>query len=200
VQNITEVYHRRYQEDSVSDQALQAYSEIADVLNRMFRPRRVIDIGSGGGALIRAFHRLGVHAVGVEGSAHAVALMPESIDLVDLREVWTPKGTYDLVTCFDVAEHIEPEFADVLADNIRKCMHPGSILVFGAAPEGQDGLGHVNCQHPVYWMGKLGAASMLQPHTSEILRYQIRSKPSTSFLWWVAKNLFVMEAPRSEFL
>jgi hypothetical protein len=53
--------------------------------------------------------------------------------------------------CLEVAEHVEPEFADVIVGN---CCLMSNRILFTAAPPGQEGLGHVNLRHPEYWYTK----------------------------------------------
>ncbi len=193
---ITSMYHDQYQRDSVAEQALSAYDSIADVLYRTFRPKTAIDVGSGGGALVRGLGKRGVDAVGVEGAAGAVSLLPDRIFLHDLRSPITGRVREfnELVTSFDVAEHIEPEFADVFIDNLCTCVAPWGTIVLGPAPEGQDGLGHVNCQHPTYWIEKMEARGFaLFSRLSNEIREEIKAIEGTNFLWWVPKNLMVFQ-------
>jgi ribosomal protein L11 methylase PrmA len=189
---ISEMYHAQYQYDSQDEKAREASDEIAKVLSDYFHPKSAFDVGCGGGALIRGFLACGVDAYGVEGSQHAVALMPERIELADLRTKMMWNGGADLVTCFDVAEHIEAGFAEIFVENILARCHSTSHIVFGAAGEGQDGLGHVNCQHPVYWIGLFRNHGWeVLPTDSEYVRADIKRQPHTNHLWWVAKNLMV---------
>lgn len=191
---VTWTYNKPYQNDSVAERALVAFDKIAQVLVHNFHPKTAIDVGSGGGALIRGFERRGVDAVGIEGSVHAVALYPDRIHLADLRATLPReiRGMNELTTSFDVAEHISPEYADTLVDNVISVTAPWGAIVFGPAPEGQDGLGHINCQHPTYWIEKFAAKGFdLFPAMSNKLRTEIKSHPEASFLWWVAKNLMV---------
>lgn len=193
---VSGIYHSQYQLDSVAEQALAAYDAIAGVLVRTFSPKTAIDVGSGGGALIRGLMKRGVDAVGLEGANTAVALLPDRITLQDLRSPLKPevRRFNELVTSFDVAEHIEPEYADAFIDNLVSCVAPWGTIVLGPAPEGQDGLGHVNCQHPTYWIEKMeGRGFALFSHLSNEIREEIKSIEGTNFLWWVPKNLMVFQ-------
>lgn len=196
MQDITETYHSQYQIDSVAPQALKAYDEIAGVLKDNFRPRNAMDVGCGGGALIQGLRNHNVDAYGIEGSSHAVALMPDRIEHHDLRTPYPKKtimfGGYDLVTSFDVGEHIEIGFHDVFCDTIRSLMGNRGFLVFGAAGEGQDGLGHVSCRTMLHWVALFEKRGFkLQADWSEKVRFQIREREGTNFIWWVDKNLMV---------
>jgi cyclopropane fatty-acyl-phospholipid synthase-like methyltransferase len=108
IEEVTRIYFDQYQRDSVAEQAIAAYDSIAEVLVRTFRPKTSMDLGAGGGALVRGLGKRGVDALGVEGSRHAVDLLPDRIALGDLRTPLELRGFNELTTCFDVAEHIEP--------------------------------------------------------------------------------------------
>lgn len=194
---VTRIYHDQYQRDSVAEQALAAYNSIAEVLYRTFHPKTAIDVGSGGGALVRGLRERGVDAVGLEGAVHAVELLPSRIYLHDLRSPLPEtfdKTMNELTTSFDVAEHIEPEYADTFVDVLVSVTAPWGTIVLGPAPEGQDGLGHVNCQHPTYWIEKLEARGFgLFSKLSNEIRAEIKSIEGTNFLWWVPKNLMVFQ-------
>src|SRR5262245_54653445 len=172
------IYGESYQLDSVAEQAIGAADAIAGALVRTFAPRHACDVGCGGGALVRALEQRGVDAVGVEGSVFGSSLYPDRIQLHDLRSPLYPKQHYELVTCFDVAEHIEEEYSEVFLRNLVGLTAPWGWLVLGPAGEGQDGLGHVNCQHPTYWIEKLqGFGFGLFPQLSNRLRAEIRTDP-----------------------
>lgn len=198
MQILDDVYFQRYQEDSVSEKALAAYAQIADVLKESFRPRNAMDVGCGGGALVRGLKERGIDAYGIEGSSHAVALLPDRIEHHDLRQPYPKKtiafGGYDLVTSFDVGEHIEMECHETFADTFKTLMGNRGTLVFGAAPEGQDGLGHVSCAHPCHWIDLFERRGFrLMAAWSESVRAAVKAREGTDFLWWVSKSLLVFK-------
>jgi hypothetical protein len=189
---VSSVYFDQYQRDSVDEKAIDAAEVIGDALARHFTPESSMDLGCGGGALVRALVNRGVDAWGVEGSVFGQRLLPLRIHLWDLRAPLAYDRKYELVTCFDVAEHIEEEYADVLVDNVVNNTLPWGFAVFGPAPEGQDGLGHVNCQHPSYWIEKFEARGFgLLSRETNLLRQEVKSDARHAHLWWVAKNLMV---------
>jgi len=189
--DVSEMYGVGYQSGSVEASNLRAFDWIASVLNDTFAPKSVIDIGCGGGALIRGLLARGVDACGIEGSSWGAALLPERILQHDLRLPLASVDKFDLVTCFDTAEHIEEEFAIQFAQNIVSCVASDGVLVFGAAGEGQDGHGHVNCQHPCCWINRMPQLILDAP-MSEVVRFRVKSNSDHSSAWWVAKNLIVL--------
>jgi len=85
----------------------------------------ILDVGCGGGAILRAIARPGVRLVGVdvaEGAAQAVRDAGLEGVAVDLEQGVLPfaSGTFDAVLCYDVFEHLfSPSH---LAAEIRRVM------------------------------------------------------------------------------
>ena len=77
-----------------------------------FNPKSVLDIGCGTGRALEFFLSKGLDVVGIEGSAMARAksLHPDRIIQCDLRKPVDLGRTFDLVWCFEVAEHIHSRF------------------------------------------------------------------------------------------
>lgn len=194
MQVLDDIYHRQYQQDSVAPKVIAAFDEIAEVLVCVFDPKTAMDVGSGGGALVQGLLKRGVDAYGIDGSSHCREHLLERIRIHDLREPLNTYGDrYDLVTCTDVGEHIEEEFHSVFCETLAALCRNQGTLVFGAAPEGQDGLGHVSCRHPVYWIGRLlNVGFKLRPFITEELRRAIQDC-DTNHVWWVTKNMMVFE-------
>jgi len=205
----SKVYGRGYQLGSVAPRVLIAYALIARVICRHLRPRTAIDLGSGAGAFVRGLREQGVFAFGVEGDREAVRVAREcEIDVryQDLRvpEVgWAERA--DLVTSFDVAEHIAKEHDDAIVAIAARSAAPGGTIIFGAAPPGQDGVDHVNLQPPEYWTAKFGMVGWgwEEGLTAEI-RGAIEREPAVkhpqmdgyteachNVVWWVHKNMRV---------
>jgi SAM-dependent methyltransferase len=92
------------------------------------RARSVLDVGCGGGAMLRAIARRGsARLVGVEVSAGAVRAIEEAgfeAVRVDLEEGKLPfaSGSFDVVLCYDVFEHLfSPE---LLLAEIHRVLAP----------------------------------------------------------------------------
>ena len=64
---------------------------------------------------------------------------------LDLRK------SFDLVWCFEVAEHIHPKFVDIFVNNLTR---HSKVVALSAAPPGQGGEGHFNEQPKSYWEKK----------------------------------------------
>jgi len=123
---------------------------IVDTIN----PTSVIDVGCAIGDIVKGFLDLGIEAYGIEGSKECIPYMQVSEEhyaVEDLRKPIHINKRFDLVTCFEVAEHVEEEFSDILVDNL--CNFSDKILMTFAEP-GNQGHSHVNCQFLGYWWDK----------------------------------------------
>lgn len=121
-------------------------------------PQSVADIGCGRGIWLAAWAKLGVtDMLGVDGAyVNPAALKIERSQFLahDLTRPLDLNRRFDLVQCLEVAEHIAPESADCVIDNLVK--HADMIL-FSASVPGQGGEFHVNEQPISYWAEKFRA-------------------------------------------
>lgn len=131
------------------------FDVVADSIYRQFNPTHVVDVGCGPGMVVSRLRDLGVDARGVEGSEHGIAAAKETVrpfltlgDITDMRWLSRQPGHRQIVICTEVAEHLDEKWAAHLVGLLCSAMCP---VVFTAAPPGQDGHHHVNCQPPGYW-------------------------------------------------
>jgi SAM-dependent methyltransferase len=119
----------------------------------------IVDVGCAIGDFVDGFYERGYKARGIEGSLNAkpflVDRVKDKIVFHDLRYPVSFNGSkiidrrFDAAICLEVAEHIEEEYAAQLVANL--CFLSNVVLV-SAAPPGQGGHYHVNCQPPEYWV------------------------------------------------
>lgn len=124
-----------------------------DKIVELVNARSILDIGCGTGKTTVYLHRRGFEAVGVEASSLAI-LKSENPDLIhqhDLRNELHLRKSFDLVWCFEVAEHIHPKFVDIFVNNLTR---HSKVVALSAAPPGQGGEGHFNEQPKSYWEKK----------------------------------------------
>ena len=191
-------YEKYYHSDGVAPKMMVAWDAIAITLIEHFRPDTVIDLGCSGGGLVKRLIAHGVAAVGVDGSKTSLEVCKD-IMIHDLRIKdgipWTP-GSFDLVTCGDVAEHLEPQYSDVICQLCAEATKPGGHVCFGAAPPGQGGLGHVNLQSHEDWRGRLVACGLEYcVLATEAFRADLRSRPAACEAWWWQNNMQVFQKP-----
>jgi len=127
--------------------------EELELVMEIFRPKSILDVGCGTGLSMDYFRKNGVDVIGIEGSKLAISKSkrPDLIIEADLHNTIDVEKKFDVVWCFEVAEHIHPTHADVLVETIAR---HGDHIVLSAAQPGQGGCGHLNEQPPEYWIDK----------------------------------------------
>lgn len=132
---------------------------MAVALYRLWRPRRVFDLGCGIASYLAAFEVLGCEIGGCDlgwESAREFTranVRPHCFRADAGGPLKVGKG-YDLVLCIEVAEHIPAEQHPVFFDNLRR-LSRGCIVFTGGEP-GQPGYGHVSCMPREAWIETLG--------------------------------------------
>ena len=148
---LDEIYTAEWVAHDFADLQLE-FDVVAQAIYRQFRPETAIDVGCGPGMVVDELRILGVDASGYEGSSHVVAYANPLVrpfithaDITTLEDL----GAADLVICTEVAEHLDETDAEGLVALLCSSMSP---IVFTAAPPGQEGHHHVNCQPRHYWV------------------------------------------------
>jgi SAM-dependent methyltransferase len=115
-------------------------------------PQSYLDVGCGTGIMVKTAEKLGVQAYGVDQLVDDT--WPKNFyhkNLVD--RFILPTGQVDLVTSFEVGEHLHETahatYCGTLADNLMP--GNGHYLLFSAARPGQGGTGHIACRPAEYW-------------------------------------------------
>lgn len=151
---LEEIYPNRFfsRRNSLNWRAKFVCEAVRDVL----APVSVIDVGCAIGDLVKRFLALGIDAYGLEGSRGCLPYLEVESDRVFIEDLRLPidVGRYDLAICFEVAEHIEPEYADQFLANLTGM---SDRVLMSAAPPFQGGHYHVNCQPQEYWTEKMAA-------------------------------------------
>ncbi len=112
---------------------LKTYRRRMAVIRRHFsRPARVLDIGCAAGFFLRVMQEEGWDVTGVEPSdairSHAERLLgTERVHAGLLEDAALPKGAFDLVTLWDVIEHV-PNPLEVMR-GARELVAPGGRLL-----------------------------------------------------------------------
>ena len=178
-------------DDNANEQKILAEYFVPKIMEK-FKPQYVLDVGCGSGQWLDEYRKHNVKTKGVEGSSNAWATMSEETKKVvtqcDLRDtIHEEDWTIDFAQSFEVAEHIEEEYADIFLHNIVKD-DPDVVLLTAATP-GQHGIKHVNCQEREYWMKKMKDMGYLfnQYWLNEIKSWGI---PDNCPFWW-SHNLMV---------
>ena len=152
---LNEIYEDWYFRDNIAD-SLPMAKYIAPKIVEYLGVESVLDVGCATGHWLSCYESAGLEINGIEGTTNSIphCLVDESkVTIHDLRDPFDKTYNVDLVTSIEVAEHIEPEFADTYVDTLTK--HNAQYIMMTAAPPGQGGHGHFNLQFKPYWIEKL---------------------------------------------
>lgn len=165
----------------------KTYMALAKMFYEELKPESVLDVGCGAGYMMEYFsHIIPTHGVDGSTKAKEISNVSNMIDVKDLRIPFDLGKTWDLAISIEVAEHIEPEFADIYLDNIIK--HADRVLLT-TAKIGQGGRNHVNCQNKQYWIDKMSLKGYeFKPEITEKIRtsaYEIITEKACPILYLV---------------
>jgi len=160
---------------------------VRNAIREVIPAKSMIDVGCATGDIVKAFMDKGLCAMGLEGTDACVPhlVIPKAHLIIhDLRKPLDHGLKYELCICFEVMEHIEPEYADILVANLTSLSN--SILISAALP-GQGGHYHVNCQFPGYWDDKFGNLGYARVQTTaEMIKFGLelwKNKPGIRAYW-----------------
>ena len=110
--------------DNAAQQKVLAEYFVPKIVER-FNPKCVLDVGCGTGQWLDEYRKYNVLTKGVEGSINAfIEMSDETKEVVlkrDLRDkIEEEDYNIDFVQSFEVAEHIEEEYADIFLYNLIK--------------------------------------------------------------------------------
>ena len=90
---------------------LDGYTTIADALIKHFKPIKVLETGCAKGFLTRALRNRGIETYGIDISQYAIEnadpLSKPYLTLGSILELPYKDNEFDLITCYDVLEHLD---------------------------------------------------------------------------------------------
>ena len=127
------------------------FGVVSDHITSDLQPKTALDAGCAIGFLVEALRERGVDAHGFDVSEWAVHQIPEALRPYCYVGSLTTEinGSYDLITCIEVLEHLPAHEATAAIANI--CRHTGTVL-FSSSPVDFREPTHVNVQPPDYWV------------------------------------------------
>ena len=128
----------------------QFFGTVADAIVAQLNPTTVLDAGCAKGFLVAALRERGVDASGFDLSEHAIEDAPEAVrPHVRVGSLTEPiDGRYDLVTCIEVIEHLDPADATRAVANLATA---SDRVLLSSTPGDRDEPTHVNIQPPERW-------------------------------------------------
>lgn len=173
--------------ESHAESALRSARVIAPIVMSLVEARRVVDIGCGRGAWLRAFAENGAAMIrGFDGGYVDRAKLyfdPSHFTSVDLRQEFAIGDRYDVAICLEVVEHLPRRKADRLVGHLTKA---SDIVLFSAAIPGQPGTGHVNARWPAHWIELFGSYGF---KALDAIRPLVREDKSVD--WWYRQNIML---------
>lgn len=126
------------------------FAAAADRLIAVANPRSVLDVGCARGLLVQALAERGVAVEGLDVSEHAIATAHSDVrDRLRVASAADPlTGSWDLITCIEVLEHMAPGDAELAVKNICSAT---DRVVFSSGPSDFAEPSHVNVRAAAEW-------------------------------------------------
>ena len=139
---------------------------LARTLADRYRPKTVLDVGCAKGFLVENLRDLGVEASGVDVSPYAISQIREDIRPFCRVAAGTESidGTFDLITCIEVAEHMPEAEAKAMIKEI--CRHTDQVI-FSSSPDDTEEPTHINLHPPEYWIELFQQEGFFPDHSFE---------------------------------
>ena len=152
----TNCYYACYGSDSEQEYCWDSaewrafFTHVANKVVSLIGPARVLDVGCARGLLVQALVEAGVDAHGTDISETAVASAhPDVRGRLSLATAVDPiDGSWDLISCIEVLEHLAPNDADRAIANM--CVATERVL-FSSVPGDYAEPTHVNVRPPADW-------------------------------------------------
>lgn len=158
--------------ESIFEEAVRSRDVVFGALRRnglMKTGMTIVDVGCGIGSWGYNLNPFSISYTGVDFGVpkEKLVISQGSYFDWDIRvRLMDGRTKFDLVLCLEVAEHLEPEYADVLVDNLCTL---GNVILFSAAIPLQGGINHHNEQWQSYWAEKF-KKRMMYPYYQDIRR------------------------------
>lgn len=164
-----------YVEDSIDFNTIQKEEKpfsnrLSEWIKSYLNPKEALDLGCGPGIHTYSLNEAGISCLGIDIDKRVDEknyLIQE--DILKLRG----KYTSELVICFEVAEHIDPQYSDELVESVYNSMKSNSLLMWTAARPGQGGHHHINCRPKHFWRKKFENMGLIYEEkiTSDCIEY-----------------------------
>jgi SAM-dependent methyltransferase len=181
-----DMYEREHARDSAQ--------VIVPMVVALTRPSSVLDVGCGRGVWLSEFKKQRVDKiVGLDGDyiKPSTMLVPaECFRPTDLNgEFEIPAGRFDLAICLEVAEHLPARNSRHL---VRQLTSAAPQVLFSAAPPGQGGRGHINCQPLSYWR------KIFEEFRFKLFDpFRPKLRDDRSVAWWYRQNMVLFASPEA---
>jgi SAM-dependent methyltransferase len=125
------------------------FTMVADRVRAVTNPSSVLDVGCARGLLVQAFCEQGVDAHGIDVSQHAIGTAhPDVASRLSVGSADKVAGSWDLITCMEVLEHMAPADAERAIDAM--CVASDRVLI-SSTPSHFAEPTHINVREPAAW-------------------------------------------------
>jgi len=163
--NKTEVFDLEYYRTHCGDlpylrttpQWLEFFRPIADSIVLALAPQKVFDAGCAVGFLVEMLWDRGVETHGRDISEFAISQVRADVKpWCEVGSIADPiEGSYDLVLCIEVLEHMPPEEA---LSAIRHMTRAAPRILFSSSPTDLEEATHINVRPTRYWLERFAEA------------------------------------------
>src|SRR3990167_5169620 len=196
--NKTDEFDPRVYNAKQFDRPKEPYYALAEIADKLLKPKSVIDVGCANGFTIEWWLKHGIKADGIEGAAAAFRNMPAAVrkrvKRHDLRQPLPPGQAYELVVFTEVAEHIKPEHESTMLDNVVGLV--GKYLLISWSSHWDDFKGtnlqeHFNPRSRSYVIRRLSRMGLrFQPLLTDKINLKLKGK--AAFSHW-QNNLLIFK-------
>jgi SAM-dependent methyltransferase len=125
------------------------FTMAAERIRAITNPSSVLDVGCARGLLVQAFCEQGVDAYGIDVSQHAIdTAHPDVAPRLSVGSADKVEGSWDLITCIEVLEHMGPEDGERAIDAM--CAASDRVLL-SSNPSHFAEPTHINVREPAAW-------------------------------------------------
>lgn len=175
----------------INNSELPQAERLFEILHKLYKPERVIDVGCATGLYLKPFMDAGIEVEGVDYAPDAIDDSIRQIpkDLIHIADITKDKlkiKPADFTICLEVLEHIPKSGAE---KSVKYLCSTATTIIFSAAQVGQGGRGHINCQPKYYWLEKFYKNNYIEDviSTNKIINFMSQGY----HMGWLTNNLIV---------
>jgi len=169
-ENKLPLYSKDYTEPKGAAHDNNGSSYFTEAIERTFKGKQIyyLDLGCAGGQLVKEMLEKRHFAFGIEGSpiqketkSNNWPIIPNNLFVSDITEKFrfytydedgqSTKILFDVISAWDVLEHIPEERLPGLIENLRKNLKPDGFFICGIADFADEGY-HVTLQSKEWWI------------------------------------------------
>ena len=170
------------------------YLTVAKWINKNIQGKVFGDVGCGEGYLIEdLYKKFGKEVWGVDGSPAFESFVDKKIKdrihKIDLTKK-NKLNKADVAISMEVGEHLPNNKSDKYVDTIVSTQ--AKIIIFTAAPPGQDGTNHINLQPYSFWEEKFKQRNY-KLNSAKTEKFKKDLKDEMKYAWWYVNNIMIFE-------